>query len=99
MNYLSFEQADIGDGFAVLEAMASTMAAQHAAVMAEVQAVLDWAWRTYPDTHGPVDDGMHWDHDLQVVIEAGGWHRVTLTLTGSTRFVDGVLAAFADDAD
>ena len=31
---------------------------------------------------------MDWDHDLQVQVEDGAWHTVTLTLTGSARFID-----------
>lgn len=99
MNYLIFELTEVADGIGSLEAMASTAAALHATVMAEVQQVLDWAASHYPHTRGPVDDGNDWDHDLQVVVDASGWHQVTLTLTGSTRFVDEFLAAFAGAAD
>jgi hypothetical protein len=70
-----------------LDAMASTAAAQHTAVLAEAEVVLAWCRSEFPHTHGAVEDGMDWDHDLQVVVEAGGWHTVTLTLTGSERFV------------
>ena len=98
MNYLSFDLSDNDEGVTTLEALASTSAAQHAAVMAEVQQVLDWAWQRFPHTHGAADDGMDWDHDLQVHVEgdahAGQWHAVTLTLTGSQRFVDEFFAAF-----
>ena len=88
MHYLSFELSESSDGVATLEAMASTAAGQHAAVMAEVQQVLDWARQHFPHTQGPADDGMDWDHDLQVSVEDGQWHAVTLTLTGSQRFVE-----------
>ncbi|MCR5883797.1 hypothetical protein LRS03_13385 [Rhizobacter sp. J219] len=94
MHYLTFDLSDNDDGVTTLEALASTPAAQHAAVLAEVQQVLDWAWRAFPHTHGPADDGMDWDHDLQVHVEAGDWHSVTLTLTGSARFVEAFVAAF-----
>lgn len=94
MHYLTFDPSDNDDGVTTLEALASTPAAQHAAVMAEVQQVLDWAWRAFPHTHGSADDGMDWDHDLQVQVEAGGWHSVTLTLTGSARFVEAFVEAF-----
>lgn len=94
MHYLSFDLSDDTEGVTTLEALASTSAEQHAAVMAEVQQVLDWAWRHFPHTHGPVDEGMDWDHDLQVGIEPGGWHAVTLTLSASPRFVDEFFAAF-----
>jgi hypothetical protein len=96
MSYLIFELSEDAEGVTTLEAVASTQVERHAAVMAEVKRVLDWAWRRYPDSHGPVDEGMDWDHDLQVSIEDGGWHAVTLTLAGSRRFVEAFLAAFGN---
>ncbi len=99
MDFLTFDVAEVGEGVSSLEAMASTAAGQHAAVMAEVQQVIDWAWRRFPDSHGPIDDGMEWDHDLQVTVEDGGWHTVTLTLTGTGRFVEELFAAFGDAGD
>ena len=99
MDYLTFALDEVDDGVATLEAMAATRAVQHAAVMVEVQQVLDWAWRQFPDAHGPIDDGMHWDHDLQVTIEAGGWHTVTLTLTGTGRFVEEFIAVLGRVGD
>ena len=87
MEFLTFDVAEVDDGVSSLEAMASSATAQHAAVMAEVQQVLDWAWGRFPSSHSPIDDGMEWDHDLQVSVEDGGWHTVTLTLTGTGRFV------------
>lgn len=94
MEFLTFELAEVDDGVTSLEAMASTQSGQHEAVMAEVRQVLDWAWQRFPDAHGPIDDGMAWDHDLQVTVEEGGWHTVTLTLTGSGRFVEAFFATF-----
>jgi hypothetical protein len=99
MDYLIFDAAEIDDGVVSLEAMASTALAQHGAVMAEVQQVLDWAWHRFPGSHGPIDDGMDWHHDLQVSVEPGGWHTVTLTLTGSPRFVEAFQASFGDASD
>ncbi|MET0334599.1 MAG: hypothetical protein ABW190_10040 [Rhizobacter sp.] len=96
MHYLSFDLSDTDDGVITLDAMASTPEAQHAAVMAEVQQVLDWAWRHFPHTHGPADEGMDWDHDLQLSVEGDQWHVVTLTLTGSARFAEEFLAAFGE---
>jgi hypothetical protein len=94
MEYLTFNLVEVAEGVCALEAMASTAVEQHAAVMAEVQAVLDWAWRQHPSSHGPVDDGLDWDHDLQVVSEVGGWYTVTLTLAATGRFVDDFLTQF-----
>jgi hypothetical protein len=99
LHYLSFDLQEDADGVFTLEAMASTGAAQHPAVMAEVRRVLDWADAHFPHTHGPADEGMDWDDDLQVNVEADGWHAVTLTLTGSRRFVDELLADFGGAAD
>ncbi|HET7795981.1 MAG TPA: hypothetical protein VFL64_21510 [Rhizobacter sp.] len=98
MHYLSFDVSDNTEGVTTLEAMASTRAEQHERVMAEVQQVLDWAWQHFPHTHGPADEGMDWDHDLQVSVEDGGWHTVTLTLTGSAGFVAQFLSAWKDEA-
>jgi hypothetical protein len=99
MQYLSFDLSEDTEGVTTLEAMAATAAEQHAAVMAEVQQVLDWAWRHYPHSHGPVDDGMDWDHDLQVQVEDGRWHAVSLSLAGSPRFVEAFVAAFGQPQD
>lgn len=94
MNYLTVEQSETTDGITTLELMASTTSAQHAAALAEAQQVLDWSWRRFPHSHGPAEEGHDWDHDLQVVAEADGWHTVTLTLTGSPHYVDELHAAF-----
>lgn len=99
MDYLSFDLSEDTEGVTTLEALASTSKEQHGAVMAEVQQVLDWAWRSFPHTHGPVDEGMDWDHDLQVSVEPGGWHAVTPTLTGSQRFVEEFFARFGGPQD
>ncbi|MDL2339518.1 MAG: hypothetical protein QFE16_16920 [Pseudomonadota bacterium] len=96
LHYLTIDLSEGAEGVTTVEAMASTSAEHHAAVMAEVQQVLDWAWHRFPQTHGPADEGMDWDHDLQVTVEDGLWHAVTLTLTGSQRFVDEFLATFGN---
>ena len=97
LHYLSFERSEGAEGVTTLEAMASTRAAQHAAVLAEVQQVLDWAWQGFAHNHGPADDGGDWDHHLHVHVEDGHWHVVTLTLTASAAFVDAFQAAFGID--
>ena len=99
MHYLSFDLSDNDDGVATIEALASTSAGHHAAVMDEVRQVMDWAWRQFPHTHGTADDGMDWDHDLQVNIEPGGWHAVTLTLTASPAFASEFVSAFGEHLD
>jgi hypothetical protein len=99
MRFLTFDISDSTDGVTTLEAMASTSAEQHGAVLAEAQQVLDWAWRRFPDSHGPVEDGMDWDHDLQVHVEDDRWHTVTLTLTASPLFAEAFAADFGDPSD
>lgn len=96
MRHLNFELSLGDEGVTTLDAMASTAGAQHSAVVAEAQQVLDWAWRGFPRTHGPAEDGNDWDHEYRVVVEDGGWHTLTLTLTGSQRFVEAFLAEFGD---
>lgn len=95
MHYLSFDLLDGTDGIHTLEAVASTRAEAHAAVMAEVQQVLDWAWRQQPHGHGPVEEGQVWDHDLSVVHEPGGWVAVSLTITATEHFAQQLLGAFS----
>jgi hypothetical protein len=94
MEFLNFRIDEVDDRVSSLEAMASTRIDLHAKVMAEAQAVLDWAWCNFPAGHGQVDDGADWDHDVQVLIEDGGWHTVTVTFTGTAPFVDAFSAAF-----
>lgn len=56
--------------------------------------MLDWAWQRFPRTHGPADEGGDWIHDLQVIVEEGAWHTDTLTVTGSQRSAEALLAVF-----
>jgi len=99
LQYLTCEVVDTTDGITVLEWLASTRSAQHAAALAEAQRLLDWAWRHFGHSHGPAEDGGDWNHDLQVQAEADGWHTVALTITGSERFAQACLAEFGAAAD
>jgi hypothetical protein len=94
LRYLTLDVSDNDEGVVTIEALASTSLARHAAALAEAQQVLDWAWRAFPHTHGPADEGGEWDHDLQVGVEGDGWHAVTLTLTGTPGFAREFEAAF-----
>ncbi|MDB5818559.1 MAG: hypothetical protein JWQ11_2199 [Rhizobacter sp.] len=94
LRYLAFELSEGAEGVTTLEAVASTRADVHAAVISEAEQVLGWAWRTFADSHGAVEDGLDWDHDLSVRVEDGQWHTVALTFSGSDRFVDAFKAAF-----
>jgi hypothetical protein len=96
MHYLTFDASDDADGITTLEAVAATSADRHGAVLAEAQQVLDWAWRQFPHSHGPIDEGHDWDHDLQVTAEGEGgrWQVLTLTLAASPRFAEAFQGEF-----
>ena len=96
LRLLTLDVSDNDEGVVTIEALACTPAARHAAALAEAQAVLDWAWRAFPHTHGPADEGGEWDHDLQAGAQDGGWHAVTLTLTGTPEFARAFGEAFTD---
>lgn len=99
LNYLLFERSEGDDGVVTFDAMASTRADQHTSVMGEVQQVLAWARERFPHGQGPAEEGMDWDHDLQVSVEPGQWHTVSLTLTCSERFADEFVDAFGAQGD
>ena len=99
LRWLTIDLSDNDEGVVTIEALAATSPAQHAAVLAEAQAVLDWAWRAFAHTHGPADEGGEWDHDLQAGVDAGGWHTVTLTLTGTPEFARAFGTAFSEASD
>lgn len=91
---LSFDHTDGSDGIVTLEAMASTRESEHAAVMAEVQLVLDWARAEFGGRQGPVEDGHAWDSELLIQHEPGGWITVTLTLSASQEFLEAFVLSF-----
>jgi hypothetical protein len=103
LRYLSFELSEDTDGVSTIDAEAATEASQLAlvaAVEAEVQQVLDWAWRTFPHTHGPVEQGFDWDHDVQhTLVRSGdghGWHTTALTLSASAAFAEAFAQRFGE---
>lgn len=65
LNYLEFDYSEDAEGIGTFETLASVSPSQVVAVHAEVAEVLAWAFRTFPDGHGPVAEGFEWDHDLQ----------------------------------
>ncbi len=99
LRYLTADLALAADDQAVLEAVASTSAAQHPAVLAEVDQLLAWCHQRHPDTQGPLDEGGDWQHDLQVTHEADGWHSVSLTLTARSALVDDLMQTFFNPCD
>ena len=99
MDYLTFDFSDGSDDVVSFEAMASTREAEHAAVMAEVSAVLAWAQAEFAGRQGPVEEGNAWDHELLVQHEAGGWITVTLSFSASPEFAEAFQATFAEPDD
>lgn len=99
MRHLTFDLTDSSDDILTLEAMASTREAEHAAVLAQVQEVLDWARAEFGGRQGPVEDGFAWDHELLVQHEDGGWVTVTLTFSASAEFAEAFQARFAEPND
>jgi len=98
LRWLTLDISDNDEGIVTIEAQGATSLAQRTQAQAEAQAILDWAWREFPHTHGPADDGGQWDHDLQAHDEGGGWHSVVLTLTGDAAFAQAFAQAFRDDS-
>jgi hypothetical protein len=99
VHHLSFDITDGSDGILTLEAMASTRAAEHAAVMAEVEQVLAWVQAGFGGRQGPVEDGHAWDHELLVQQETGGWVTVTLSFSASQEFAEAFLAVYGEADD
>jgi hypothetical protein len=99
LHYFTFDASDDADGTTTLQAVAATAADRHVQVLAEAQRVLDWAWRLFPHSHGPIEDGHDWLHDLQITVEDGHWQVVTLTLAASPRFVDAFAVEFGLSPD
>lgn len=95
LHYLLFEPSLDTDGVHTFDAMASTSAQQKSAVMAEVARVLAWASAHFEGQEGPLDEGGAWCHDLQCTQEAGGWHTVSLSLSGNAAFGEAFSEAFS----
>lgn len=85
LRYLIFDASEGDEGQGSWEALASIRDADRAtrlpAVLAEARAVLDWAETQAAGPRGPLEEGGHWDADLDVRDE-GDWVHVTLTLSG-----------------
>lgn len=97
LNYLIFDHSEDTEGIGTFEAMASVTADHLEAVHAEVALVLAWAFATFTDAHGPLDQGFEWDHDLQVRQESPTLHTVTLLLSGGTAFCRAFAERFPAD--
>lgn len=93
-DFLSFDASGDTDGVHTFDALASTAQDRHPAVMAEVERVLAWASRRFPDGPGDLDEGASWCHDLQVTPD-GDWVTVSLSLSGTAAFGEAFARAFA----
>ncbi|WP_305806649.1 hypothetical protein [Stenotrophomonas sp. YIM B06876] len=69
LRYLDFDYSEDSDGTGTWDAMASVLAPQLPALLAEVAQVLDWAHAAFAGQLGPIEDGADWDYDLQAVHE------------------------------
>jgi hypothetical protein len=94
LDFLSFDASSDTGGVHTFDAMASTSRERHPAVLAEVDQVLAWAERRFPDGPGDLDEGASWCHDLQVSPE-GDWVTVSLSLSGTAAFGEAFARAFA----
>ena len=96
LHYLDFDDSEDDAGGGTWDAMASVWPAQVQALQAEVAQVLDWARSEFPDSHGPLDEGGEWDHNVLGVHEAGRY-TLTLTLSGTRAFGAAWRAQFGSD--
>jgi hypothetical protein len=97
LRYLDFEHSEDTEGVGVFEAMACVATVHVPTVLAEVTLVLDWAFAAFPGSHGPLEEGFEWDHDLQRQQEPVGSetrHTVTLSLSGRPAFCQAFLERF-----
>lgn len=94
LDFLSFDASSDTGGVHTFDAMASTSRERHPEVLAEVEGVLAWASRRFPDGPGDLDEGASWCHDLQVTPE-GDWLTVNLSLSGTPAFGEAFARSFA----
>lgn len=65
LQYLDFDYSEDAHGHGGYEAMASVPATRLPALQAEIALVLDWAYATFPEQRGPMEEGGEWDYLLQ----------------------------------
>ena len=85
LHYLTFDFSEADDGSGGFDAMASVPPRSLPALEAEIARVLDWAYATFPDGPGPLDEGFTWDVDLQATSESSTQQRVRY-VSGARRF-------------
>ena len=69
LNFLDFDYSEDADGTGTFDAMASALPAQLPSLHSEIAQVLRWAHEQFPDACGALEEGGHWDYDLQAVQE------------------------------
>ena len=65
LKYLEFDYSEDAEGLGTFDALAATVPAHNAAVLAEVAVVLAWAHAAFKALRAPLDEGGEWDYDLQ----------------------------------
>ena len=70
LQLLDFECSEDAEGVVCWDALAQPHANHNAALLQEVSAVLAWAYRFDAQGPGPLEDGAHWDYDLQATLHA-----------------------------
>lgn len=69
LHYLDFDYSEDDEGTGTWDAMASVLPPQLGPLLDEVAQVLDWAQQAFAGQQGPIEEGGHWDYDLQGVHE------------------------------
>lgn len=69
LHFLEFDFSDDTEGVGVFDAMASVHAKAWPALQAEVAALLDWAYDTFPSGPGDSEDGAEWNYELSGSVE------------------------------
>ena len=85
LHYLTFDFSEADDGSGGFDAMASVPPRLLPALEEEIARVLDWAYASFPDGPGPIDEGFTWDLDLQATSESSTQQRVRY-FPGARRF-------------
>lgn len=97
LRYLDFDYSEDTEGHGNFDAMATTVPAKTAEVLAEVAQVLAWAEAAFPGGRGALDEGAAWDFDLQQTREAPDLDTVSFSLGGTAEFCAALRARFGLD--
>lgn len=65
LHLLDFDVNEDAEGVVCWDALAAPAPQHHSALLQEVSAVLAWAYQFDAQGPGPLEDGAHWDYDLQ----------------------------------